>query len=91
MPDQAHQRRVRAEQFLRTLSREERILVVLKAELYDGAWDEMVADLQARLEGKPYIVKLATRIEDDLKRIETLRAYEQREHVNLSDYIKLEP
>lgn len=91
MSDQDRQRRVRAEQYIRSLSKEERMLVVLNAELYDGVWDEMVADLQARLEGKPFVMKLASRIEDDLDRIETLRAYEQREHVNLSDYIELEP
>ncbi len=66
------------------------MLVVLKRELYEGSWDEMAADLQARLAGKPYIFKLAHRIEDDLGRIDRLRAIEQRYGVDLSDYVKLD-
>ena len=72
------------------LRSEERMLVVLKRELYEGSWDEMAADLQARLAGKPYIFKLAHRIEDDLGRIDQLRAIEQRYGVDLSDYVKLD-
>lgn len=77
-------------QFIDGLSREERMLVVLKAELYEGCWDDMVADLQARLEGRPYIFKLAHRIEDDLERIGSLRAFEDTAGVNLSDYVHLD-
>ncbi len=72
------------------LRSEERMLVVLKRELYEGSWDEMAADLQARLAGKPYIFKLAHRIEDDLERIDRLRAIEQRYGVDLSDYVLLD-
>ena len=72
------------------LTSEERMLVVLKRELYEGSWDEMAADLQARLAGKPYIFKLAHRIEDDLERIDRLRAIEQRYGVDLSDYVLLD-
>ena len=67
------------------------MLVVLKRELYEGSWDDMVADLQARLEGRPYIFKLAHRIADDLERIERLRDFEQRCKVDLSDHVELEP
>jgi hypothetical protein len=88
--DDAEQSRPRAEQFVRTLSKEERVLIVLKQELYEGSWDEMLADLNARLNGGPYIFKLATRIEDDLERIRMLRAFEEAENVDLSDYITLE-
>ena len=35
--------------FVETMANEERMLVVLKRELYEGSWDEMVADLRARL------------------------------------------
>jgi hypothetical protein len=70
---------------------EQRMLVVLKRELYEGNWDEMVADLQARLEGRPYIFKLAHRIADDLERIERLREFEQQCGVDLCDYVKMEP
>jgi hypothetical protein len=76
--------------FVERMTREERMLVVLKRELYDGRWDEMEADLRARLEGKPYIFKLAHRIADDLERIERLRAFERERGVDLSDYVHLE-
>jgi hypothetical protein len=72
-------------------TREERMLVVLKHELYDGDWDEMEADLRSRLEGRPYIFKLASRIGDDLERIAGLRDFEQRNGVDLSDYVDLDP
>lgn len=70
-----------------TLSREERMLVVVNRQLYDGDWDELIADLQAHLHGGVYIFKLATRIEDDLERIDRLRAIEQRLSASLGDYI----
>lgn len=81
---------VSREHFVETLSSEERMLVVLKRELYEGSWDEMAADLQARLDGRPYIFKLAHRIEDDLGRIKKLRAYETSHGVDLSNDIHLE-
>lgn len=77
--------------FVRTLSEQERMLIVLKRELYEGSWDEMTADLQARLEGGPYIFKLNTRIEDDLKRIEKLRRFEAEHNgLDLADHVKME-
>jgi len=77
--------------FLDRLNREERMLVVLKRELYDGAWDDMEADLRARLEGRPHIFKLSARITEDLHRIEALRAFEQAHGVDLCDYVQIEP
>ncbi len=77
-------------QFVERLSREERVLIVLKRELYEGSWDDMVADLSARLEGRPYIFKLATRITEDLERIERLREFERQSGVDLSDYVQME-
>ena len=79
------------QRFVERLSREERTLVVPRHELYEGDWDEMEADLRARLEGKPYIFKLADRIVDDLERIKHLRRFEQEHGVDLSDYINVEP
>ncbi len=74
--------------FVDGMASEERMLVVLKRELYEGSWDEMVADLRARLEGRPYIFKLAHRIADDLDRIDRLKAFEQKWGVDLGDYVK---
>jgi hypothetical protein len=73
------------------MTTEERLLVVLKKELYAGSWDEILADLQARLNNKPYIFKLANRITDDIDRIKRLEKFEQSNNVDLSDYIELKP
>ena len=77
--------------FVDELTTEERMLVVLKAELFEGSWDEMVADLQARLSGRPYIFKLANRITEDLDRIRRLRQFEESCGVDLSEYVRMEP
>ena len=74
-------------EFVRTMTSEERTLVVIRDELYGGAWDEMVKDLEARLQAKPYVFKLATRIEDDVVRIRRLREFEQDQNINLKDYV----
>ena len=73
----------RHREFYRSLSREERQLILLRDELYDGSWEEMVEDLRDRLAGKPYIFKLMNRIEEDLVRIERLRRYEEDNGVDL--------
>ncbi|MDP6543122.1 MAG: hypothetical protein QGH60_03970 [Phycisphaerae bacterium] len=77
--------------FVSGMTGEERMLVVLKKELYEGSWDEMLADLQARLNNKPYIFKLANRITDDIDRIERLDKFEQDNNVDLGDHIELKP
>lgn len=76
--------------FIAAITRQERMLVLLKQELYDGQWNEMETDLRARLEGKPYIFKLADRIDRDLERIVRLREFEKQHGVDLADYIDLE-
>ena len=76
--------------FIATITRQERMLVLLKRELYDGQWNEMETDLRARLEGKPYIFKLADRIDRDLERIVRLREFEKQHGMDLADYIDLE-
>ncbi len=89
---QSHDRKlseVRA--FVAAMTSEERMLVVVKKELYEGSWDEMLADLQARLNNKPYIFKLANRITDDIDRMKRLDKFEQSNNVDLSDYIELKP
>lgn len=75
------------EEFLRSLPREERHLLVLRKILYEGRWEEMERDLIARREGRPFIFKLQTRIDEDLRRIEMLRAYEDEHGVDLQEYV----
>jgi hypothetical protein len=75
--------------FVAGLSDEHRMLVVLKAQLYGGTWEPMLDDLQNRLEGKPYIFKLANRIKDDIGRIEQMRKFEEQHKVDLAEYVEL--
>jgi len=76
-------------EFVGRISDEQRMLIVLKSQLYDGRWDAMLDDLQNRLAGKPYIFKLANRIKDDIARIEQMRAFEQEHKVDLADFVEL--
>ncbi len=75
--------------FVSGLSTEQKMLIVLKAELYDGKWEPMLDDLRNRLEGKPYIFKLAERIRDDVERIEQLRDFEKTHNVDLSKFVEI--
>ena len=74
--------------FVDGLSDEHRMLVVLKAQLYDGKWEPMLDDLRNRLAGKPYIFKLANRIQDDIRRIEEMQGFEIEHKIDLADYVK---
>jgi len=75
------------EAFVADLTSEERTLLVIRDELYTGSWDEMLNDLTARLQAKPYVFKLATRIEDDIVRIRKMREFEEQHNVNLKDHV----
>ncbi len=72
------------------LNAEERMLIILKVELYEGNWESMLEDLRNRLAGRPHIFKLADRIAEDIERIEKLRGFERKHQVDLSDYVKSE-
>ncbi|MBN1765587.1 MAG: hypothetical protein JW860_10045 [Sedimentisphaerales bacterium] len=74
--------------FISQLKEEQRILILLQNELYEGSWQAMLNDLRNRLNGRPYIFKLANRIRDDIDRIEKLRDFEQEHNIKLSDYVK---
>lgn len=76
--------------FVQGLDEPQRMLVILKAQLYGGQWGPMLDDLENRLEGKPYIFKLANRIKDDVERIHRLQMFEQDHGIDLADYVKLE-
>jgi len=75
--------------FVNGLSDEHRMLIVLKAQLYDGTWEPMLDDLRNRLTGKPYIFKLANRIQDDIERIEQMQEFEAEHKIDLADYIDM--
>lgn len=74
--------------FVKKLTPEEKILIILRDELYDGSWSEMLNDLEERKKGRPYIFKLVNRIEKDIERINRLKAYEEKHKVNLGEYLK---
>jgi hypothetical protein len=73
--------------FVKTLSAEHRMLIILRSQLYGGNWEPMYQDLKNRLDGKPYIFKLANRINDDIERIEKMRQFEQQFDCNLCDFV----
>ena len=75
--------------FVKGLSEEQRMLIILKTQLYGGSWEQMLEDLKSRLTGKPYIFKLANRIQDDIERIERMSEFEKRYKVDLADYVDL--
>jgi hypothetical protein len=75
--------------FINSLSEEHRMLVILKAQLYDDTWEPMLDDLRNRLSGKPYIFKLVNRIQDDIRRIEEMQEFESEHNIDLADYIKV--
>jgi hypothetical protein len=75
--------------FVKGLSEEHRMLVILKRQLYGGAWEPMLGDLRNRLEGRPYIFKLANRIEEDIERIEQMQQFEEEHGVDLADYVEM--
>jgi len=76
--------------FARGLNEQHRMLVILKSQLYGGQWEPMLEDLQNRLDGKPYIFKLANRIKDDVERIQSMQAFEKEHGIDLADFVKLE-
>ncbi len=75
--------------YVNSLGDEQRMLVALKAQLYGGSWEPMLDDLRNRLDGKPYIFKLATRIQDDIERIEQMQKFEAEHSIDLADYVEL--
>jgi hypothetical protein len=67
------------------LTDQERMLIRLQKELYECSWDAILADLFNRLEGRPYVFKLANRVRDDITRIKKLKSYEEQYDIKLSD------
>ena len=77
-------------EFYKSLTNDEKMLIVLRDELYGSSWRLMINDLRARLRSKPYIFKLVNRIQDDIKRIQRLSRFERQNKLNLGDYVKNE-
>ena len=75
--------------FVNKLSDEHRMLIVLKAQLYGGSFEPMLNDLKNRLDGKPYIFKLANRINEDIDRINALDEFEKANNIDLAKYTEM--
>ena len=73
--------------FLDSLNKSEQMLVGHRDELYEGNWNNMKTDLEDRLVSKPYIFKLVKRIEEDLDGIKKLQVYEEKNKINLKDFV----
>jgi hypothetical protein len=76
------------ESFVRDLTGNEQVALTIRDELYSGSWERMREDLESRSAGRPYVFRLASRIEEDLRIIEKLSAFEQQMGINLSDYVE---
>lgn len=74
--------------FWENLEAYERVLVQVRETLYEGSWDRVLADLRARLDGKPYVYKLSQTIARDVAAIERMRAYERARGVDLAAWLK---
>lgn len=74
---------------LERLTDPEKVLIVCTQELYGGRWDLILKDLTARLEGRPYVLKLGQRIREDIDRVQKLQAIEQHYAIKLGDYVKV--
>lgn len=72
------------------LTIEERMLVQLRGELYQGSWIKFLDDLKKREQARPYVDKLVKRIKADIERIEAMQRYEFSNYVNLADLLKEE-
>lgn len=73
--------------FMDRLTQEQKLLLMLKRELYGGDWLAMISDLRNRLEGRPFIIRLTARIEDDLARIAQMQELERHYQLDLADFI----
>jgi hypothetical protein len=70
--------------FVGGLTDEDQMLLRLREELYESRWEDMLVDLNDRLRGRPYIFRLASRIQDDLARVRRLSRFEREKGVNLA-------
>ena len=76
------------EEFARGLAETERIALIVRDELFGGSWENMRRDLEARAAGRPFVFRLASRIDEDLKAVAKLSAFERRRKVNLAEYLR---
>ncbi len=77
------------EAILNSLTEQDKVLIVCNYQLYDGDWQALLNDLQARLEGRPYVLKLGERIKEDIQRVHRLMEIEKENNIKLGDFVKV--
>jgi hypothetical protein len=73
----------RQKAFTEGLTREDRLLIAIRDELYEGSWEQVLEDIEARIGRKPFVFKLKTRLDEDTARVAKLRAFEREHSVDL--------
>ena len=68
----------------KSLTKDEMLLIWIREELYDGAWEGMLKDLNDRLKSVPSALGLRKRVCADIARIRKLQNYEKRHKLNLA-------
>lgn len=76
------------EDFVSRLPDKDKTLLILRDQLYEGSWQEMVMDLDGRLNNGFQVFELTELIEADLARIEVLADYENKHDINLGDFLE---
>ncbi len=71
------------------LTEQDKVLIICAYQLYEGNWDALLNDLLARLEGRPYVLKLGERIKEDIERVHKLVEIERKHKIKLGDYVKI--
>ncbi|MBI4615656.1 MAG: hypothetical protein HY720_18710 [Planctomycetes bacterium] len=72
------------EEFVKSLSSEDTLLIRLAEDLFDGNWNAMIEDIRDRHAGRPYLFDIGhERLADHLNRIERLRDYETQHRIKL--------
>ncbi len=96
-PNCRHTERVPAELacLIQRLTDEEKMLLTIRDELYEGSWGLMVQDLRDRLEGRPHVFEIcppSARLRDTiaghLQLIEQLRHLERQHGTNLGALVR---
>ena len=80
---------------IQQLTSEERMLLTIRDELYEGRWGLMVQDLRDRLEGRPHVfeicppsARLRETIAEHLSMIDRLQEIERRHNADLGALVR---
>jgi hypothetical protein len=73
--------------FCRSLTADERLLLMIRDDLYHGSWKETLQTLKHHLKQKPRITRLRDRIRADIARILKMQDVENKHQINLADFL----